>query len=87
MMRAEASIDILVDSFAGGRMNGNRGVCLLALLYQWQTALVILINRDAIKALKALAVIDLACWCDRLIFAAMPAGLAGRAAGISSWYP
>jgi hypothetical protein len=43
------------------------------LLNQWQTALIILVNRDAIEALKTLAILNLARGRDRLIFAAVAA--------------
>ena len=59
----------------------------LSLLNQRQAALIILINRDAIEALKTLTVSNLAIGRDGLIFAAVPARLAWRAALVAARYP
>ena len=65
----------------------NRYYRPLSLLNQRQAALIILINCDAIEALEALAVSDLPIGRDGLIFAAVPARLARRAALVAARYP
>ena len=65
----------------------NRYHCPFSLLNQRQATLIILINRHAIETLEALAVSDLAIRRNRLILAAVPAGLAGCTALVSARYP
>ena len=57
------------------------------MLYQWQAALVVLVNGHAVQALETLAVVDLAAGLNGLVFAAVAAGLARCAAGLAAWNP
>ena len=59
----------------------------LALLNQGQATLIILINRDAIEALKTLTVLNLSRRRDGLILAAMATRLTRRAAGFTPGDP